>query len=88
MMYQYGYGPGYGMYGDWGVMGILWHVIGFVIVVAVILWLVRMIIWGPRHGRRHSWWHVQSALETLNERYAKGEIDKAEYEERKKTLMS
>ncbi|MBU6321768.1 MAG: SHOCT domain-containing protein [Patescibacteria group bacterium] len=91
MYHYYGYGPGYGMYGDWGLFGIVWHVVGFLIAVAVILFLVRMVFGIGRRGRmhgRHPWWdHSSSALEILNERYAKGEIDKAEYEERKKTLL-
>jgi uncharacterized membrane protein len=32
-------------------------------------------------------WHAHSAIATLNDRYAKGEITKEDYEERKKTLL-
>ena len=89
MYYHYGYGP----YGDgFGIVGMVWHIIGILAAIAIIVWLLRMLMWGGRrarmHGRRPWWDNAGSAMEVLNERYAKGEIDKEEYEERKKTLMS
>lgn len=33
-------------------------------------------------------WHHDSAMDTLRDRYAKGEINKEEFETKKKDLMS
>jgi putative membrane protein len=41
--------------------------------------------WGPSHPWRDP---TPSALQILNERFAKGEINQAEYEERRRTLRS
>jgi putative membrane protein len=79
MNYGYPY-PGFGLLDG------LWHLILLVLVVCFIIWLLR----GHRGGRWHrmnGMWQSHSALTILNERYAKGEIGKEEYEERKKTLM-
>jgi putative membrane protein len=82
MMYNYGYGH------EVSALGFVWHGIGFVILVAFVVWLLRMITGRGRHGRHLCGaWHAHSGLEILNERYAKGEITKEEYEERKKTLL-
>jgi putative membrane protein len=60
-----------------------WWVIG-PIVIAVIVWLsIRLI--NQKKSQQLS--HKKSALDILNERYAGGEIDKEEYEQRKKDLM-
>jgi putative membrane protein len=60
-----------------------WWVIG-PIVIAVIVWLsIRLI--NQKKSPQLS--HKKSALDILNERYAGGEIDKEEYEQRKKDLM-
>ena len=54
---------------------------------AVFVWLVR---WATRgypfygHGFHHG--HGRAALDILDERFAKGEIEKAEYEEKRKLL--
>jgi uncharacterized membrane protein len=87
-------------YGYFDPLGALFHVIGWILVVWFIIWLIR----GMRRHRfdrmyhMHGMWcdgtncahpsHNGGALNVLKERYAKGEISKEEYEERKKTLMS
>jgi putative membrane protein len=70
---------GYGGHG-W-VMG-WWWIIGIVIVVAVV-WVV---VKGLNQNSTNQG-IGKSALDILKERYAKGEIDKQEFEERKKDLM-
>lgn len=83
MMGYYGYAPmmGYGYGGGWFgwvLMVALWA-LAIVGIVALARWIAR--------GRRMGW-HGRgtSALETLRERYAKGEIDRKEFEEKKKDL--
>lgn len=74
---------GYGWDGGWlGWVGmVIWWVVIIWLVVAAIRWLSdRAGSGGSERGR--------SALEILKERYAKGEIDKKEYEERRKVLES
>lgn len=49
--------------------------------------------WGPPwhgmdHGAHGSGDPTRSALQILNERYARGEIQKPEYEERKATILA
>ncbi|EKE25194.1 MAG: hypothetical protein ACD_5C00254G0001 [uncultured bacterium] len=55
----------------------------------VVIWAIVALV---RHfSGKNSDWHVKSgsdeAMGILNERYAKGEISKEEYEERKATLI-
>lgn len=70
----HGWGMGFGM--GW------WWIIGIVLVV-LIVWFV------SRTANRSNPGNAQgkSALDILKERYARGDIDKAEFEERKKDLM-
>ena len=84
MMYGYGYGP------EFAFM----HVLGWVFWVAVIILVIRLIR-GSRckhHGHGSCWsapWdNHERALDILKERYAKGEINKEEFEAKKKDLMS
>lgn len=66
-------------------------VLWIVVLVAIIVFIVRMMGGGRMHHHRH-WmgggapWMNQNALEILRERFAKGEISKEEYEERRKVL--
>lgn len=82
-MMPYYYGYGYPLFG--GVLHMLWVVVS----IAFVIWLLSVIFrCGPRRMRRWHLWQTHDALGILNERFAKGEIDKAEYEERKKTLLA
>ncbi|MDO8514014.1 MAG: SHOCT domain-containing protein [bacterium] len=74
-----------GGYGGWlmGLGGIwmLFNVLWWVVVVAAIIWLVRRFFGTSRSGGG-------SPLDILKGRYAKGEIDKEEFESKKKDLTA
>ena len=72
-------GHGWGM--GWG-MG-WWWIIGLIILVAVI-W---MVVKTRNKSNSLSSGPGKSAPDILKDRYARGEIDKEEFEERKKDLM-
>lgn len=65
-----------------GLMGIFW-----IVILGLIIWAVVTAVRGAG-GRNGSVSASQSesALEILKRRYARGEINKAEYEEKKKDL--
>ena len=78
-------------YGGWGMMGgfgwmwlmpVLWIVFLGFIIWAIVAWVRRS---GESGGSGSS--HPDSALEVLKRRYARGEINKEEYEEKKKDLI-
>ncbi len=71
----HGWGMGAGM-GWWWLIGI--------IVFVLITWFILK----SKNIRKRSYYPGnKSAMDLLKDRYAKGEIDKAEFEERKKDLM-
>lgn len=78
MMYYYGHGDGF------GPLEFLGHILWFVIIVALIIFALRLI--RGRGPRRWSPMMRNPSLDILAERYARGEISKEEYEERKKVL--
>ena len=71
----HGWGMGFGM-GLWWIVGI--------ILIVIIVWVVIKMISQANHSRHHQ--GNKSALDILKERYARGEIDKEEFEERKRNL--
>ena len=76
---NFGYSPfGFGFFGLI-FMVIFWGLIIFV-VVALVRWMV------GQGGRRNDH-QSNSALDILKERYAKGEIDQKEFEDKKKGLL-
>jgi putative membrane protein len=76
------YGYGYGQYFPF------FHIFKIVFWVLLIVLLVKFLKYGGSRRRWRDWHENDRALDILNERYAKGEIDKADYEQRKKDLMS
>ena len=69
---MYGFGMGNGWFG----MGLWW-----IVIVAVVVWLAWMAVRG-RDGAARG----ESALEVLNKRYARGEIGRDEYEQKKRDI--
>jgi putative membrane protein len=76
-MMEEGWHDGFG-YGHWGFSLLFWTVVIIVVVLAV----RGLSSAGGGAGRR------KSALELLEERYARGEIDREEYLQRRKDLES
>jgi putative membrane protein len=75
-------GPGMmGGYGTMFLMPILW-----IVVIGLIVWAVTAAVRRPGDSNYISR-SGESALEILKRRYARGEINKQEYEERKKDLI-
>ena len=74
----YGWGAGnmIGWYGGGIVMILFW-----VLFIGLIVWLVREV--GDRYSHSNS-----QALNILKERYARGEIEKEEFEVKKKNLLA
>ena len=78
-----GWGGGYGMgQGGWGIFMFIFMLIFLVLVIAGIVLLVRYL---SPHARSKPF---EDALEVLRRRYARGEIQKAEFEEKRKDLES
>ena len=84
---------GYGMMGDggWAWMMIFGPLMMILFVAAVVVLVAFALRWLTGHGP-HGTGHAPAAppartpLDILKERFARGEIDKAEYEERRRVL--
>lgn len=92
MLWGWG-GTGMGA-GGWAIM-IIWAIFWVAVVVAIIL-LIRHVVVRSDEGRwdeeqkraaqGHHMWHRSSAMNILEERYARGEIDREEFLRRKADL--
>lgn len=92
---MWGYDPsgyGYGSMMGWGGFGLLFMIFWWAIIIAVAISLFRWFSHKcdghdcEHSGRRIRHEYEKSALDLLKERYAKGEIDKDEFETKKKDL--
>jgi len=86
---QHRYDMGPGMMWGWGhPVGWLWMVMMGVFWVALIIAVIFLIRWLllSKGDRGSEVLREESPLEILNKRYAKGEIDKQEFVEKKKDL--
>ena len=82
---NWGWGPGMMGWGMMGWFGPLFMIIFWVLVVVLIVLLIRSLLSSNRS--RNAGPDVQeSALEILKKRYARGEIEKEEFEAKKKDL--
>ncbi len=84
--YEWGHGPGmmgwgYGM----GWFGMIIMAAFWIAVIVGIVFLIRWLVLSAR-AEGHKAHPEDSALEILKKRYARGEIDKEEFEEKKKDL--
>jgi putative membrane protein len=70
---------------DWGWGGMIFGPIMMIVIVVLIVLLVRWLVESGRGEASHSP-PTQTPLDILKERYAKGEIDKDEFEERRHVL--
>jgi putative membrane protein len=89
MMMGYGYGPGWMMNG-WGGYGYGYGLFHMVLPVAVIVALIFLMVWAVRSlagaGAHGAQMRRSAGLDVLEERYARGEINRDEYLQKKRDL--
>jgi putative membrane protein len=67
----------------WWNYGLGWGFPFFILIKVLFFVLILSLIFGRWRGRGHYSWHGEkSAEEILKERFAKGEVDEKEYQER------
>ena len=81
---SYMHGPGYGTGGGWGIWMLLQALLWIGLLVAM-AFAVFVLVRGSRSGKSADQ-PGASALDLLDERYARGEIDREEYLQRKKDI--
>lgn len=78
-----GYGPGYGMLGGWGGGGFfpfhgIFGLLLLVLVIVAVVWLVRVML-RPQDRAPRAEHRTTAGLDILDQRYARGEISRDEY---------
>jgi len=67
-----------------GLWGIIW-IMGWVIIIIVLIFFIK---WLAQQSKSESKEKEETAIEILKKRYARGEINKEEFERIKKDLMA
>ena len=85
------YGPWHmmpGMFGGWGMgwVGMVFMFVFWGLVIAALFFLVKWLIQATRSGKPSDD-RFSRAIDILKERYARGEIDKVEFQSKKRDLM-
>lgn len=73
-----------------GIMGQgmgIWMLLGLIFWIFLIVGIVFLLIWVVRKASGRGTEKEESALDILKKRYAKGEISKEEYEEKRRDLL-
>lgn len=73
------------MFGNHGFMGGGFMWIFWILVIVGLVFLIKWIVQQNKAGESKA---VENSLEILKKRYARGEIDKHEFEQKKKDLLS
>jgi putative membrane protein len=81
----WGMGPGMMGWGGGGWFGPFFMIFFWVLIIVLIIFLIRWLIYSSHHKIQPPSGE-NSALEILKKRYARGEIDKEEFETKKKDL--
>jgi putative membrane protein len=77
-MMDWTYGWGMGL----GIIGVLFSIVFWVGVIALVVWLITKLVKHENSGKIEK----QSPIDLAKERYARGEITKEEFEQLKKDL--
>ncbi|MGB5747414.1 MAG: SHOCT domain-containing protein [Desulfobacterales bacterium] len=82
-----GWHMGSGMMGGWGMgwFGGIFMMIFWVLILVGLIFLIKWLIQSTNRAKSDAG-RANSALEILKDRYARGEIDTAEFEEKKRVL--
>ena len=86
--YGWHMGPG-DMMSGWGMgwMHMIFMIVFWGLVIVTLVFLIKWLAGAPRGGSQPSGSGKSNALDILKERYARGEIDKTEFDEKKMDLI-
>ena len=85
------YGSGHmwpGMMGSWGMgwPGMIFMMLFWGLIIVALIFLIKWLIFSTRE-RKENPYGTSRPLDILKERYARGEIDKTEFEEKRRDLL-
>ena len=85
-----GWHMGPGMMGGWGMgwFGGIFMIIFWVLLIVGLVFLIKWLVQSTKGDSGSTRSGSSNALEILKERYARGEINKQEFEEKKRDLLS
>ncbi len=85
-----GWHMGPGMMGGWGMgwFGTIFMFIFWVLIIIGLIFLIKWLIQSTKKGPELMYSSSSRALDILKERYAKGEINREEFEEKKRDLAT
>jgi putative membrane protein len=80
-------GPGYmGGWGGMGWFGGIFMIVFWILIIVGLVFLIKWLIQSTGHGKSSAGASSTRALDILRERYARGEIDKTQFESMKRDL--